>query len=217
MDPFVTISIIEDDRSVAEAVSLFLESRGLSTHVYHSADEFLPVCEAGIRGCVIADVRLPGISGLDLLRLLREGGYSVPVVIMTAHGDVPMAVRAFKDGALDFIEKPFEPLSLLATVREALEVDAARHARGRHFERQLARLALLTPRERQILHLIVEGRYNKVIAQRLDVSVSTVEAHRKQIRVKLRARSLYDLVKAAELDREVQEQGMDPKGKGGGP
>lgn len=195
-----TVYVVDDSVEVRESLAALLRSKGLQSCCFADAGAFLNACSSNVAGCLIADVRMPGLSGLDLQRRLQEQGYTLPVIIITGHGDVPMAVRALKAGALDFIEKPFAPSMLIPLINEALALDVRRRQR-RHEEATLrARLALLTLRERKILQQIVKGHYNKVIAADLGVSVSTVEACRKKIMEKLRASSLYDLVQIVELD-----------------
>lgn len=195
-----TVYVVDDSAEVRESLAVLLRSKGLQSRCFSDAGAFLDACSPTAAGCLIADVRMPGLSGLDLQRHLQEQGCTLPVIIITGHGDVPMAVRALKAGALDFIEKPFAPSVLIPLINEALALDG-RLRQQRNEEAMLkARFALLTPREREILQQVVEGRFNKVIAADLGVSVSTIEAHRKKIMEKLRASSLYDLVQIVELD-----------------
>lgn len=195
-----TVYVVDDSAEVRESLAVLLRSKGLQSRCFPNAGAFLNACSSNVAGCLIADVRMPGLSGLDLQRRLQEQGYTLPVIIITGHADVPMAVRALKAGALDFIEKPFAPSMLIPLINEALALDVRRRQR-RHEEAMLrSRLALLTLRERKILQQIVKGHYNKVIAADLGVSVSTVEVCRKKIMEKLRASSLYDLVQIVELD-----------------
>src|SRR5699024_8438766 len=156
------------------------------------ARAFLNTCPPSVAGCLIADVRMPGLSGLDLQHHLHERGYTLPVIVISGHADVPMAVRALKAGALDFLEKPFARSVLIPLIDKALMLDARRRRQRRREALLRARFARLTEREREILCQIVQGRYNKVIAADLGISVSTVEAHRKKIMEKLCAKSLYD-------------------------
>lgn len=182
---------------------MMLRSRGQQSRGFADARAFLQACPPEASGCLIVDVRMPGLSGLDLQHCLHERGYTLPVIVITGHGDVAMAARALKAGALDFIEKPFAPSTLMPLIDEALILDAERRERRREEATFTARLALLKPREREILRQVANGRYNKTIATDLGVSVSTVELHRKKIMEKLRANSLYDLMRIAEFDREL--------------
>jgi len=190
-----TVFIVDDDQGVREAVSLLMESVGLPTETYPSAQAYLDAFDAARPGCLVLDVRMRGISGLDLQQRLAAEPLHPPIVIVTGHGDVPMAVRAVQAGAVDFIEKPFNDQVLLDAVHRALQRDA--EVRGQALRRAdiLERLRRLTPREREILDLIVAGRRNKVIAANLGISQSTVEAHRAKVMEKLEARSLSDLMR----------------------
>jgi FixJ family two-component response regulator len=152
---------------------------------------------------------MPGLSGLDLQHCLREQGYTLPVIVISGHADVPMAVRALKAGALDFLEKPLAPPMLIPLIDKALVLDARRRRQRREKALLRARFAQLTACEREILCQIVQGRYNKVIAADLGISVSTVEFHRKKIMEKLCAKSLYDLVRIAELSTDLGNQRLD--------
>lgn len=197
-----TVYVVDDSVEVRESLTVLLRSKGLQSCCFPDAQAFLKACAPHVAGCLIVDVRMPGLSGLDLQHLLQERGYTLPVIVITGHGDVPMAVRALKAGALDFIEKPFAPSVLIPLINEALALDARLSHRRCEEAMLRARFALLTPREREILQQIVNGHYNKVVAADLGVSVSTVEAHRKRIMEKLRAKSLYDLVHIVELNRD---------------
>lgn len=194
-----TVYVVDDSAEVRASLTVLLRSKGLHSRCFPNAWAFLNACPPSASGCLIVDVRMPGLSGLDLQYRLREEGYTLPVIVITGHGDVPMATRALKAGALDFIEKPFAPSVLIPLINEALTIDA--RLRQQRCEEALlrARWALLTAREREILQQVVGGHFNKVIAADLGVSVSTVETHRKKIMEKLHARSLYDLVHIAEL------------------
>ena len=198
-----TVYVVDDSAEVRASLTLLLRSKGLPSRCFQDAWAFLNACPPSVSGCLIVDVRMPGLSGLDLQYRLREEGYTLPVIVITGHGDVPMAARALKAGALDFIEKPFAPSVLIPLINEALALDARLRQQRCEAALQRARLALLTAREREILHQVVEGHFNKVIAANLRVSVSTVEAHRKKIMEKLRAKSLYDLV-------HIVERFLDP-------
>ncbi len=195
------VYIVDDSREVRDSLVVLFATHGIRSHAFSSADEFLGECSPAVRGCTIVDIRMPEVSGFILHQRMREQGYTLPVIMVSGHGDVEMAVRALKAGALDFIQKPYRSRDMIRAVRHALEVDARDHVRRLQEETVLARLALLNDRERRILRLISEGLYNKVIADRLGLSISTVEANRKQIVRKLRAGSLYDLIRMDDLDR----------------
>ncbi|QQS54731.1 MAG: response regulator transcription factor [Candidatus Competibacteraceae bacterium] len=194
-----TVFLIDDDQAVRDAVGLLLRATGLSVESFASAADFLK--SDGIRrpGCLLLDVRMPGMSGLDLQKQLQDQGHRIPIIFMTGHGDVPMATRAMKAGAFDFIEKPFQGQTLLARVREALERDARELRRQAQRSEAAARLARLSPREREVLERVAAGQYNKVIAAELGISLSTVEIHRKRVMEKLEANSLSDLIRTLAL------------------
>ncbi len=190
-----TVFIVDDDREVRQAVALLMESVGLPVETYGSADQFLGAFDPERPGCLILDVRMPGMSGLELQAQLAAAEIHPPVIIITGHGDVPMAVRAVQAGAVDFIEKPFNDQALLDSVHRALEQDARRRGQVRELAGIRRRLDSLTPREREVLKLVVSGLRNKMIAAELDVSQSTVEAHRARVMEKMQARTLSDLMR----------------------
>jgi two-component system response regulator FixJ len=195
MSDEAAVHVIDDDEAVRDSVAFLFESAGLACRTYDSARAFLGVA-AGLRdGCVLTDVRMPEIDGLALQRRLRDMGVRLPVVIMTGHGDVPIAVQALKAGAVDFIEKPFDDELVLAAVRAALAASRSARAREAEAEGVAARLASLTPRERQVLDRLVAGQPNKVIAFDLGASPRTVEVHRARVMEKMGARSLSELVR----------------------
>lgn len=205
MAPDATVYVVDDDAAVRESIATLLQSQGIRTEIFPEAQAFLQAFSPERPGCLIVDVRLPGISGLDLQRQLAEMDAPLPVIVITGHADVPMAARAMRAGALDFIEKPFPPRRLLEVVGEALALDARRRLRQQEETSLRAGLARLTASERTVLHRVAEGTYNKVTAAELGVSVSTVEAYRRRLMRKLGAESLYDLVRAAELDAGTEE------------
>lgn len=189
------IHIIDDEPDVRDALSMLLRAAGRAVRSYASGEDFLSRCAAEGEGCLLLDVRMPGMSGLELLERLARRGTLLPVIIMTGHGDVPMAVRALKSGAFDFIEKPFNDALLLDRIVGALA--HARATRDIESERRhaIARHALLSPREREVFAGIVAGRLNKLIADELGVSVRTVEIHRAHILEKMEVGSLAALVR----------------------
>ena len=194
-----TVFLIDDDQAVRDAIGLLLQASGLAVETFAGAADFL---EAGVvqrPGCLVLDVRMPGLSGLDLQKQLRTQGYRIPIIFMTGHGDVPMAIRAMKAGAFDFIEKPFQGQILLARIREALDLDSRERRRQACRDSAAARVALLSPREREVLERVAQGQYNKVIAAELGISLSTVEIHRKRVMEKLKAESLSDLIRLLAL------------------
>ena len=196
------VHVVDDEAAIRDSLAMLLRSVGLASRTWASAPEFLAGYTAGGPACLIVDVRMPGMSGLELQEALRARGDALPVVIITGHGDVSMAVRAMKNGAADFLEKPFNDQTLLDTVHRALAAssaaaagDAAAPAADR--AAVVARLETLTPREREVMALVAEGRPNKVVATRLGLSTRTVEVHRAKVMEKLGARSLADLVRMA--------------------
>ena len=197
MQPEPIVYVIDDDDAVRQSLEFLLKTAGISVRGFDSARAFLEVLPAIKSGCVITDVRMPDITGIDLLRRLKESGFDVPVIVITGHGDISLAVEAMKIGAIDFLEKPFDDDLLLAAVRSALntEAGAARH------KAELAdihdKLAALSNRERQVLEGLVAGKANKVIAFDLGISPRTVEIYRANLMTKMSANSLSDLVRMA--------------------
>lgn len=195
--PSGTVYVVDDDYDVRESLSMLLRSMGLRAAAFASAGEFLGAAGADPEGCLVADVRMPGMSGLELQEELARRGVLLPVIVITGHADVPMAVTAMKGGAVDFLEKPFSDQTLLDRVHGALRLDAERRTRRATAGDLGARLARLTPRERQVLERVVAGKPNKVIARELGLSTRTVEIHRARVMEKMQARSLADLVRLA--------------------
>ncbi|VBB69790.1 Two-component nitrogen fixation transcriptional regulator FixJ [invertebrate metagenome] len=192
----ILLHVIDDAEDMRDSLALLLNIAGYRTRTYVSALEFLSVVQVGWRGCVIADVRMPSMTGIELQREMKLRGIRLPVVIITAHADVPMAVSAMRAGAVDFIEKPFRDIVLLDSIRTAITMPVEEIGRpGGPSER--ARLSSLSPREREVMLLVVAGHPNKVIAERLGISARTVEVHRAKIMEKCEVRSLTDLVRLA--------------------
>lgn len=195
------VHIIDDDEAIRDALQWLLKTRKVSCTTWASAEAFLDALQPEWCGCALLDIRMDGMSGLECFDALKSRGNTLPVIFITGHGDVPMAVSALKKGAFDFIEKPFDDSDLVAIVLRALDVDAdRRRSLGiRHAVNE--RLALLTAREREVMELILAGKYNKVIADDLNISMRTVEAHRSKIFEKMEVRSaveLAQLLKSAE-------------------
>jgi len=191
-----TICVIDDDSSVRDSLRALLESAGHTVKGYASANAFL-ADRPPRSGCLISDIRMPEMDGLELQEEVARRGIAIPVIIMTGHGDVPLAVRAMKAGALDFLEKPFEDEAMLSSVRRALELGKQKHDQLTEARTAQDLLALLTPRERHVLDQLVAGRSNKVAAYELGISPRTIEIHRARIMDKMNARSLSDLVRTA--------------------
>ena len=195
MSEVATVFIVDDDEAVRDSMSWLMRSVGLSVETFPSAQAFLEGYKAGRPGCMVLDIRMPGMSGLDLQRKLVEEDIHLPVIIISGHGDVPIAVRAMKTGAVDFIEKPFNDQVLLDAVQRAIALDERQRDSAAQKADVKKRMALLTPRETEVLHLVVDGMSNKMIAAALGVSQKTVEAHRAKVMDKLQARSLSHLVR----------------------
>jgi two-component system, LuxR family, response regulator FixJ len=191
------VHVIDDDEAVREVLAFQLGSAGIDVRTYDSAAGFLKIVPTVQAGCIITDVRMPDLSGIDLLRRLRELQVAVPVIVITAHGDIPLAVEAMRIGAVDFLEKPFADEVLLASVRSAL--DRGDRDRKRQAERSSiqSRLAGLSNRERDVLDGLVAGRPNKQIAYELGISARTIENYRANLMMKMQATSLSDLVRMA--------------------
>lgn len=191
------IFIIDDDEQVRNALILLMESVGLAVESYASAQDFLNNFDVTKAGCIILDVRMPGMSGLDLQARLTAEKIHPPIIIITGHGDVPMAVRAVTAGAVDFIEKPFNNQSMLDSVHKAIEVDAVQRGESSRLQDIETHYNTLTPREKEVLLSVIEGKRNKVIAYDMNISQSTVEAHRSKVMDKMSAGSLSDLMRMA--------------------
>jgi two-component system response regulator FixJ len=190
-----TVFIVDDDPAIRIAMQALLESVNIEHEIFASADEFLQDEGKHRSGCLVLDIRMPGLGGLELQDELISRGNSLPIIFITGHGDVPMAVDAMQKGAIDFIQKPFRDQELLDRVRDALSTDQQlREERDRHAEVE-SRLQRLTKREREVFDLVVTGKPNKVIAYELDVSQRTVEIHRARVMEKMEAKSLADLVR----------------------
>ena len=194
-----TAYVVDDDESVRTLWRWLMESNGIAAQTFASAAAFIEAYRRGNPGCLVLDVRLPGMSGPELQDYLRREAIEIPIVFVSAHGDVPTAVNALKGGAVDFIQKPFDYREALATVQRALERDA-REREQRARQAQFAeRLAALTTREREVMRLVIEGKPNKVIAEALDISVRTVEFHRANVMEKMGAASVATLVQLIAL------------------
>ena len=190
-----TVFIVDDDPSIRFAMQALMDSVNLPHEIFASADEFLEKVAEQRPGCLVLDIRMPGLGGLELQQELLSRGNTVPIIFITGHGDVPMAVEAMQKGAVDFIQKPFRDQDLLDRIREALTTDKERREEQQKHAEVAERLARLTNREREVFDLVVTGKPNKVIAYELGVSQRTVEIHRARVMEKMQARSLADLVK----------------------
>ena len=192
------VFVVDDDASAREGIEDILQSVGLSVMSYGSAQEFLHGSHPDAPGCIVLDVRLPGISGLEFQKVLIEAGIRLPVIFITGHGDIPMSVMAMKSGAIEFLTKPFRAQSLLDAVNAGIDADRLRRQGSKHVWELRQRFELLTPRERQVFALVVTGRPNKKIAAQLELSEMTVKVHRSQITKKMRATSIVDLARMAD-------------------
>ncbi len=189
------VHIIDDDDAVRDSLALLMNSVGIDARQYASANAFLEASPPDTTGCVVLDVRMPGISGLQLFKEMNRRRMSWPVLFITGHGDVPMAVEAMRDGAFDFVQKPFRENELLERVQQAIAQDRADRVQESELASINERLKSLTNRERDVLERIVDGSANKVIAIDLDISQRTVEQHRARVMEKMKARSLAHLIR----------------------
>ena len=191
-----TIYVVDDDEAMRDSMSWLLEGEGYVVACFDSAESFLKARRDDMRGCLILDVRMPEMSGLELHEKLDALGSQLPVIFVTGHGDVPMAVSALQRGACDFIEKPFHNEDLLSRIVRALALDSQLSARRQRNGAISHRLDQLTQREREVMKLVVTGKLNKQIADELNISMKTVEAHRARVMEKMGVRTLAELVKA---------------------
>jgi RNA polymerase sigma factor (sigma-70 family) len=189
-----TVFVVDDDSSTRELLTWLMKRHGLRAEVFPDARSFLNSYRPEMPGCLVVDLNMPGMSGLDLQQYLNEHGVLMPVVFLSGRADVPKAVKAVRDGAIDFVEKPFDYKRIVALVEDCLRRDAETRAAQERKRAVCARLAQLTQREREVLDLVVAGRMNREIAEELDISIKTVEAHRARIMEKLEVDSLAELV-----------------------
>jgi two-component system response regulator FixJ len=193
------VHVIDDDEAMRESLAFLLDTAGFTSRTYESAVEFLEQIEGLPEGCIVTDVRMPELSGLDLVRRLNALGHKHPVIVITGHGDVPLAVEAMKAGVVDFLEKPFNDETLLSAIRTALSGQQRSQQQDNDKLRFEATLAGLSPRERDVLHGVVAGKPNKIIAYELGISPRTVEVYRANVMTKTGAGSLSELVRMALL------------------
>jgi two-component system response regulator FixJ len=197
MTESATIFIVDDDDAVRESLELLLEASGYRTAAYSNGEAFLKALQHDAQGCLLVDVRMPGMGGLEVQEELGRRRSAVPAIIMTGHADVPLAVKAMRAGAADFIEKPFADDTILASIERALRQGAERRQEQARNAEVLAHAELLTLREREVLIELIAGHPNKVIAHHLAISPRTVEIHRARVMEKMRARNLSELVRMA--------------------
>lgn len=196
--PTATVFVIDDDPNVRASIEGLLKSAGFQSACFETAEEFLAEEPTGGPCCLIVDVSLPGISGLEFQERLRNAGRSIPIVFITGHGDIPMSVKAMKAGALEFLTKPFNDNDLLNAVEQALARDAATRQSQAQVDALKSRYELLTPREREVMTLVVSGLLNKQVAAELGTSEITIKVHRARIMSKMQAGSLAELVRMSE-------------------
>jgi two-component system, LuxR family, response regulator FixJ len=189
------VFVVDDDDPVRDAIGMLLETVDIPFQAFASAQAFLEAYDPACPGCLVLDIRMPGVSGLELQQRLIEMDARIPIIFITGHGDVPMAVEAMKRGAVDFIRKPFRDQELLDRIQEALQLESGQRAEFEAVEDLRGRLSALTPREREVFERVAGGQANKVVAIELGISERTVEIHRSQVMHKTGARSLADLVR----------------------
>jgi FixJ family two-component response regulator len=204
-----TVFVVDDDQAMRNSLKWLIESVAMQVETFESADAFIRSYYPGRSGCLLLDVRMPGMSGLELQEYLVQQRISIPVIIITGHGDVPMAIRAMKSGAVDFIEKPFNDELLLESIRHALQWDEQQRDKQKQRAEIAERLARLTPREHEVMSMVTGGKANKEIAAGLGVSAKTVEAHRARVMEKMEAHSLAELVRMAML-ANIAASGHEP-------
>ena len=191
------VFVVDDDASVREAIGNLLRSVGLKVQAFGTAQEFLSSASPG-PGCLVLDVRLPGLSGLDLQRQLVETNRKIPIIFITGHGDIPMSVRAMKAGAIEFLTKPFRDQELIDAIRQAIDRDRQTRSRENEMAELRERYSSLTPREQEVMKYVVRGLVNKQIASEIGITESTVKLHRGRLMHKMNAESLADLIRTAE-------------------
>jgi FixJ family two-component response regulator len=192
-----TVFIVDDDESICEAICNLLDSTGTRAKHFRSAEEFLDYWSSDRHGCLVLDVRLPGMTGTEFQEKLGGLGIRIPIIFMTSHGDIPMVKKVMKAGAIEFLTKPFQKEELLSAIQNAFEADCARRQQEARRQFLQARLSALTAREREVMRLVTSGYLNKQIAGELNLSEITVKLHRRQVMEKMQANSLADLVKMA--------------------
>ncbi len=212
LQPQLTVHVVDDDSSVRSALSRLFRSVGHAVRMFDSALAYLDEASSDVPGCVVLDIRMPGMDGLTLQERMFERGLVVPIVFVSAHGDISASVQAMKRGAVDFLEKPFDEDELLAAVDRAFELDAELRSQKRSRAQTQRGLERLTSREYEVMTYVIAGRMNKVIARELGVSEKTVKVHRGRVMSKMEARSLADLVRMMERAGIVAAKPKDSRG-----
>ncbi len=205
MDKQGIVFVVDDDEGICEGLALLLETVGQPYESYSSAIEFLDAYDASKGGCMVLDIRMPQMSGLELQEKLNEQGSLLPIIFITGHGDIQMAVEAMRRGALDFIRKPFREQDLLDRINEALAFDAGKRKNIAERQQLVDKVAALSKREHEVFHRVANGEMNKIIAQDLGISARTVEVHRSQVMKKLGVRTLAQLVRI-KIEAELMPQ-----------
>jgi two-component system, LuxR family, response regulator FixJ len=190
-----TVFVVDDDASIRDALSLLISLKGLRPSVFASAEDFLAVYDVQWRGCLLTDLQMPGMSGLELQTTLQQRGIVLPVVVLTAHGDVATTRAALKNGAVDFLEKPVDDDILIDVLKNAIRIDSERHRARMQRVETMTRLGRLTPRERDVLDLLADGLQHREMAERLGISPRTVEVYKARMMEKLQCRTLAEIVR----------------------
>lgn len=202
-DKAPTVFIVDDDEAVRESLGLLLESVDQGSKVFASGTEFLEAYSDDMAGCIVLDIRMPGMNGMELQKKLNEVNSILPIIFVTGHGDVPMAVEAMQHGAVDFIQKPYREQDLLDKINQALNLDQQQRASLREKQQIIKRIETLTPREREVMDMMIDGNANKVIAIDLGISQRTVEIHRSRVMEKMDTHSLAHLVRMVLATRDA--------------
>lgn len=197
-----TVFVVDDEPDIRAALRLLIKSVGYQVECFESADIFFEQFESGRKGCLILDVRMPGMSGMDLQEKLAQMEALLPIIMISGHGEIPMAVKAVQNGAMDFLQKPFSDQQLLDRISQALAVNSKRHTEHNILKEAEDKFATLTPRESEIFAQVVSGKLNKVIAYELNISTRTVEIHRAKAMEKMGARNLSELINLANLIKQ---------------
>ena len=205
MTDHAIVYVVDDDAAFRDSLVWLIESNNHRVEAFSSAEAFLAACHPGMAGCLVVDMRMPGLSGLELHDRLRNDGIELPTIVITGHGDVPMAVSAFRKGVVDFVEKPLDDGYMLARIDACLAQDIENRDRRTAAESIARRLATLTAREREVLDCVVAGKLNKQIADALSISIKTVEVHRSRVMEKMQVTTVAELVKISLADGAIRK------------